>query len=58
LSRRGVFVAQVNELWEEILPTTKKKLRLEQNKTLGRRGIKWATGRGARDCARGFPFMY
>jgi hypothetical protein len=57
LSQRAVFVTQVNDIWGETLPMAGKRLRVDENKNLGRRGIKWATGRGARDCARGFPSL-
>jgi dihydrodipicolinate reductase len=35
LSQRAVFVSQMNELWAEILPTAEKRLRVNDNKTLG-----------------------
>jgi hypothetical protein len=47
----------VNDIWGETLPTAGKRLRVDENKNLGRRGIKWATGRGARDCAQELPSL-
>jgi len=35
LSQGFLIDSQVNELWAETLPTGKKRLRLDQNKTLG-----------------------
>jgi hypothetical protein len=43
-------------LWAKILRMAEKRLTLDGNKTLGNGGVKWVTGRAARDCSRELAF--